>query len=57
MKIKKFLATLALDAGRAVELIMNLGFRIRRLDVDGRPYQQKLRGGTLIAAKFKRFFL
>lgn len=55
MKIKKFFATLAMDCGRAVELLMNIGFRIRRLDTDGRPYRQKLRGGTLIAANHQGF--
>lgn len=55
MKIKKFFATLAMDSGRAVELVMNIGFRIRRLDVNGRPYKQKLRGGTLIAANHQGF--
>lgn len=54
-KIKKFFATLALDAGRTVELFMNLGFRIRRIGIDGAPYKKKLWGGLLIAANHQGF--
>ena len=55
MKIKKFLSTLALDLGRAVEQIINLGLRVRKLDTQGRTYKKKLKGGVLIAANHKGF--
>ncbi len=56
MKIKKFLATLAMDIGRGVSvLVFDVAFRVRKLDTEGKPYKNKLRGGVLIAANHQGF--
>lgn len=55
MKIRKFLATLAMDVGRLVSVIFVIAFRVRKLDREGRPYRKKLKGGILIAANHQGF--
>ena len=38
-----------MDLGRGIYGLMNLWFRTRRLDLNGAPWRQKLRGGWILA--------
>ncbi len=54
-KIKSFLKLLAMDMGRLVSIIFVIAFRVRRVDTNGAPYKNKLKGGVLIAANHLNF--